>query len=363
VALVASVPFALVAWRRPDLLRPVVDMVPAGDLLGLVRPVLSVLRYMVRGFGRAWSSLLLSASAGVDRIAPAVGPAPADPERGLRSWPTAGASWLIITALLLLSPLVPSPGPSKPGVAIDVLTERPPIIGTLGAPSESPDRDWAVEFDADTPASMKFDDPTLAPEEKPKALPELVELPESPAGVPESAEVAASPSRGPLESMANIPDKELPRSVGTASAPADVASDERSKVPISQASQGQAVATETAALVPGSEERPCDPDRRFVFTHPRVPDALELVDCLRSESGARPLDAPPLTNQLVLLVQHYLNDLGYDAGPTDGLIGPRTREAIRRFQLSEGRRSTGIIDYRLLQDLDRLRNESNMDRE
>ena len=51
-------------------------------------------------------------------------------------------------------------------------------------------------------------------------------------------------------------------------------------------------------------------------------------------------------------------DLGYDPGPTDGLIGPRTREAIRRFQLSEGRRTTGMIDYELLRDLDTLRNES-----
>ena len=115
---------------------------------------------------------------------------------------------------------------------------------------------------------------------------------------------------------------------------------------------------ETSGPGLGSEELTCDPDRRFVFSHPDVPEALRLVDCLRSESGAKPLDAPPLTNQLVLILQHTLNDLGFDAGPTDGLIGPRTREAIRRFQLSESRSTTGMIDYELLRDLDTLRNES-----
>ena len=31
-------------------------------------------------------------------------------------------------------------------------------------------------------------------------------------------------------------------------------------------------------------------------------------------------------------VQEWLNDLGYDAGPTDGIPGPRTRSAISEFQ-------------------------------
>jgi peptidoglycan hydrolase-like protein with peptidoglycan-binding domain len=96
------------------------------------------------------------------------------------------------------------------------------------------------------------------------------------------------------------------------------------------------------------------------LTHPDVQETLRLVDCRPTASGAEPLKAPPLTNLLVLLVQHYLNDLGYDAGPTDGLIGPRTRKAIRRLQSNAGRQSSGTIDFEVLRDLQRLQNASNI---
>jgi formate hydrogenlyase subunit 3/multisubunit Na+/H+ antiporter MnhD subunit len=331
-ALIIVVPFALAAWRKPHLLRPVVDVVPAGDLLGLVRPVLSVLGFMVRGFGRGWSSVLRWVSAGLDRVVATVGPAPSDPERGLRSWPNAGAAWLIITASLLVLPLVPLTEPSKPVVAVDGPATPVLEAGEVAASSESLATASGLGVEAKIPPPITDVESTSAREETPESFPGVLDAQELPAGAPESEEIAASASHGSLESAAPpvAPDTSLPSS------------------------------DETRASEPGprTADPPCDPDRRFVLRHPNVPEALRLVDCLRSESGATPLDAPPVTNQLVLLVQCHLNDLGYDAGPTDGLIGPRTREAIRRFQHAEGRRTTGTISYELLRDLLRVRNES-----
>jgi peptidoglycan hydrolase-like protein with peptidoglycan-binding domain len=54
---------------------------------------------------------------------------------------------------------------------------------------------------------------------------------------------------------------------------------------------------------------------------------------------------------LVDLVQRHLRDLGYDPGPVDGLIGPRTREAIRRFERDRGDTPTGSIRFVLLEQL------------
>ena len=43
-------------------------------------------------------------------------------------------------------------------------------------------------------------------------------------------------------------------------------------------------------------------------------------------------------------IQHRLVDLGYDVGPTDGLLGPRTRAALRAFQADRRLPITGLPD-------------------
>ncbi|HKY94178.1 MAG TPA: peptidoglycan-binding protein [Kiloniellales bacterium] len=50
-------------------------------------------------------------------------------------------------------------------------------------------------------------------------------------------------------------------------------------------------------------------------------------------------------------VQQALNSRGYDAGPADGALGPRTRGAIRAFQIANGMTATGAIDKALLASL------------
>ncbi|MER0239726.1 efflux RND transporter periplasmic adaptor subunit [Fulvimarina sp. MAC8] len=46
---------------------------------------------------------------------------------------------------------------------------------------------------------------------------------------------------------------------------------------------------------------------------------------------------------LVRMAQEALNTLGYEAGPTDGLMGASTRDAIRAFQEDNGLKTTGTL--------------------
>jgi len=50
-------------------------------------------------------------------------------------------------------------------------------------------------------------------------------------------------------------------------------------------------------------------------------------------------------------VQQALSTRGYDPGPADGALGPRTRGAIRAFQVANGLSATGAIDATLLASL------------
>jgi Putative peptidoglycan binding domain len=42
--------------------------------------------------------------------------------------------------------------------------------------------------------------------------------------------------------------------------------------------------------------------------------------------------------------QDRLQAAGFDPGPLDGVLGPRTREALRRYQASQGLPTTGVLD-------------------
>jgi ankyrin repeat protein len=49
-------------------------------------------------------------------------------------------------------------------------------------------------------------------------------------------------------------------------------------------------------------------------------------------------------DQMVYQVQRKLNALGYDPGQTDGIMGNKTRAAVRRFQRDRGLAVTGKLD-------------------
>src|SRR5690606_4846607 len=74
-----------------------------------------------------------------------------------------------------------------------------------------------------------------------------------------------------------------------------------------------------------------------------LPGLLQLIPMLAAPQhapAARPRQAE--SDETARLVQIRLNALGYDAGPPDGAIGPRTRRAIAAFQADRGLPADGV---------------------
>ncbi|MDJ0892450.1 MAG: proton-conducting transporter membrane subunit [Gammaproteobacteria bacterium] len=325
VAIVA--PVVLLTWRKRYVLRPAVDRVPAGDLISLLRPLLALISYASWTVSRGWGRLLQSGTRLLDAAVAAVGPAPKDPERGLRSWPNVGAVWLVVMALPLVSLMwtLPASAPwEQPRVAVEEPAMPPPRKHEAASRDDtvrhSPETDKATEqspAEAVTPHKAAVSEPTRV------ATPTDSEVAEGPVPVPPSADEAAPAA--PLELATGAEAKPLATLSGTA---------------------GETSTQASAAG--GADEERCDPDQVLTFGHRNVARPLQLTPCIQGPDGPRRLAAPPLTNALVALVQWHLTDLGYDVGPLDGLIGPRTRRAIRAFQADQGDRDTGAISFRLL---------------
>jgi len=55
--------------------------------------------------------------------------------------------------------------------------------------------------------------------------------------------------------------------------------------------------------------------------------------------------------ELNRMVQLTLKNSGFDPGPIDGILGPKTREAIKRFQIKNDLESTGELDERTINQL------------
>ncbi len=64
-----------------------------------------------------------------------------------------------------------------------------------------------------------------------------------------------------------------------------------------------------------------------------------------------PRDLPSLTRSQVQALQTALNERGFDSGTPDGMVGPATREALRRYQRSIGLPADGYPTLDLLQRL------------
>jgi membrane-bound lytic murein transglycosylase B len=62
-----------------------------------------------------------------------------------------------------------------------------------------------------------------------------------------------------------------------------------------------------------------------------------------------PRDLQPLTRSQVVALQTALNERGFDTGQPDGLMGPATRDGLRRFQRSIGQVADGYPTLDLLQ--------------
>ncbi len=335
-----ALPIALVAWRKPKLLSPLVGLVRPGDLLGLVRPVLIALRYLVRALWRQWQRLLAQGLALVTAALEPFGRPNPDPERALRDWPSAGMAWLGVTALLLALVALPIAPSGPPAPAKTAPTDRDGSFHLDGTPPV--DLPLLTPDQASYPATQQ-ESTSKSAATPGQAEPEQTE-PAQEAEHPSEAEAgtrATAHGRFPTEAGAQGREPG-PTPTGLVEAPLDVPRESR---PESSAS-----AVEIAPQAPSDG---CVPGTGtpYVFRHPAVPSPVELERCVLEQGVPRLLDAPPLSNRLVELVQRYLNDLGFEAGRADGLVGPRTRGAILRFQQSVGMTPTGAISFDLLDQI------------
>lgn len=78
---------------------------------------------------------------------------------------------------------------------------------------------------------------------------------------------------------------------------------------------------------------------------------IDLPDVVDPATTPTEPSTEDLARQIVREVQSLLNERGYDAGTADGLIGPRTREAIRHFQSDAGLPQTGEASTDVLEAL------------
>jgi peptidoglycan hydrolase-like protein with peptidoglycan-binding domain len=67
---------------------------------------------------------------------------------------------------------------------------------------------------------------------------------------------------------------------------------------------------------------------------------------------SNPVQPRPVQDATVLSIQRKLNELGYNAGVADGLMGKGTRSAIIAFQQNTGLAATGVADQVLLLQLE-----------
>ena len=61
-----------------------------------------------------------------------------------------------------------------------------------------------------------------------------------------------------------------------------------------------------------------------------------------------------LDKDTVAKAQNLLAKVGYDAGPADGIMGAKTRDAIARFQQRVGLEVNGQITNELLRELEAI---------
>jgi hypothetical protein len=96
-------------------------------------------------------------------------------------------------------------------------------------------------------------------------------------------------------------------------------------------------------------------ESRLARSAPSVANPRPIVIDLDSprSNDARKATSPPVPDATVKSIQRILNELGYEAGNADGLMGNATRTAIIAFQRDAGLVSDGLSSVPLLRKLER----------
>jgi len=333
LALNLSLLALLFAVLRPRLLAPLVDRIPPGDILALFTPVQARAINWHRRADQRWKNAHTRVEQrAADAFERLFGTPSGDTERSLRQWPVVGVVWVGISTLLLLfvlaglpaasntgdaapSPPAPAPSPLEPA------PETPTPAADAGSTTDTTDQQVAPKqnmenllpvgpealIDGQAAVTML---PKLEPDPEPQPVPE-------PEPAPESKPVPEPVPQPQPESEPEPEPKSLPQTEGQP--------------------------TQEAEIKPASA---CDPPAPYRFAPAGIPGPpLQLTRC---DANARSLSSPDTSRALVERVQQALRLRGYQPGPADGLIGPRTRTAIRELQRDNGQEPDGIISFGLL---------------
>jgi peptidoglycan hydrolase-like protein with peptidoglycan-binding domain len=80
--------------------------------------------------------------------------------------------------------------------------------------------------------------------------------------------------------------------------------------------------------------------------------AVELKDKAKDKvSGDKDQEGPAKASARVRSAQQALMDKGYNPGPVDGVMGPRTKAAVTDFQRKEGLEANGSLDMQTMSRL------------
>jgi TonB family protein len=81
------------------------------------------------------------------------------------------------------------------------------------------------------------------------------------------------------------------------------------------------------------------------WTHaPTRRDGVPITRWITHRIAFQLSDGGPGQYGSVRQIQDRLRAAGFDPGPPDGVVGPRTREALRKYQESRGLAVTGELD-------------------
>jgi type II secretory pathway predicted ATPase ExeA len=149
-------------------------------------------------------------------------------------------------------------------------------------------------------------------------------------------------------------------------APSDPATASHETEPAPDARRDRNTAGATEDFLEGPASRVPGPAASLPQVTSEATGASNLEQAPASAAANQALAAveprrPPLLVELnnIALAQSRLNALGYKAGAVDGVVGPRTRAAIRRFQADAGLPVDGRISDPLITALRRQSTRSN----
>ncbi len=73
----------------------------------------------------------------------------------------------------------------------------------------------------------------------------------------------------------------------------------------------------------------------------------KVITAASDAAGSKPANG----GDVVLRAQKRLQELGYDIGPTDGVLGAKTKSAVSQYQLKNGLQVTNMLDNATLASL------------